>query len=420
MNKMDKPYPSDMQVPQYDPYEDEIELMDLLKVLWKWKYLIIIGTLVCAIGAAVVSLSMTKVYGITAILQPGMLKVTEDGKMVYIDTPENIKTVIETGALNGRVLKDVQFPGVEEQPTSVEFKVTLPKNSNAIEVTYETPHLDIGMRIMRNLTDGLLDRYSRIIEIYRQNYEDDIRAKEKKIFGLNESVVKLKNAISSAEAETAAKVKQLKNQKSTLEAEIEAKKNQTKNLEQRIVEVESEIDRISKNSDLLIAERNKFLASKQTEQNILSAVIYSNTIQQNITYLNDLRATVNSTKSQIYDRRSVIERLLNQIRDLDTQIENIQEQTRLKNESLASEALAAENEKKNVLSDIENLKFKKDQIQNIQINRPPRVSEAPVKPKTRLNVALAGVVGLFLMVFLSFFIEYVSKYRKRETDASAP
>ena len=29
----------DMQSQPYDPYEDEIELMDYLKVLWKWKYL---------------------------------------------------------------------------------------------------------------------------------------------------------------------------------------------------------------------------------------------------------------------------------------------------------------------------------------------------------------------------------------------
>ena len=411
---MEKPCPSEMQPPAYDPYEDEIELMDLLKVLWKWKYLILAGTLFCAAAAAVVSLNMTKVWAITSILQPGMLKVTDDGKTVYIDTPENIKTIIETGALNGRVLKDVQFPVEEEPPKSPEFKVTIPKNTNALEVTYETPHVDLGMQIMKNLNEGLVGKYNRVIKIYQEKYEDDIREKQKQLFGLNEKVVKLKNTISGAEAETAAKVKQLNNQKSTLEAQIEANKNHVKNLEQRITEVEGEIGRISKNSDLLIAERNKFLGSKQTEQNILSAVIYSNTIQQNISYLNNLKGTINSNKSEIYNTQSAIERLLNEVKDLGTQIENIQEQTRLKNESLASEVLAAENERKNVLSDIESLKFMKGQIQNIQINRPPTLSEAPVKPKTRLNVALAGVVGLFLTIFLSFFVEYILKYKSRE------
>ncbi len=35
--------------------EDTIELIDLLRVVWKWKWFIIIFTLICAIGAGVIS-----------------------------------------------------------------------------------------------------------------------------------------------------------------------------------------------------------------------------------------------------------------------------------------------------------------------------------------------------------------------------
>jgi chromosome segregation ATPase len=269
---------------------------------------------------------------------------------------------------------------------------------------------------MKNLNEGLLERYSKIVKIYQENQEDEIRQQEKQVFAMIDKMAKLRHAISGAEAETAYAIKQLNNKKSTLEGNIEANKNQIKNLEQSISEVESEIGRISKNSDLLIAERNKFLGSKQTEHNILSAVIYSNTIQQNISYLNDMRSTINSTKSQIYEKQSAVESLTNQIKDVAAQIDNIKEQTKLKNESLASEILATENEKRNVLNYMQSLKFKKNSIQNIQIFKPPQASRSPIKPKTRLNVMLAGVVGLFLTVFLSFFVEYISKYRNRETD----
>jgi uncharacterized protein involved in exopolysaccharide biosynthesis len=129
-----------------------------------------------------------------------------------------------------------------------------------------------------------------------------------------------------------------------------------------------------------------------------------------------LRSTINSTRSQIYQTQSDVEGRTNQIKDVDAKIENIKEQTRLKTESLASELLATEHERKNLLMDIQSLNFKKSQIQNIQIVKPPKASLSPVKPKTRLNVMLAGVVGLFLTVFLSFFVEYISKYRNRETD----
>ncbi|MBL6967814.1 MAG: hypothetical protein ISR62_05275 [Desulfobacteraceae bacterium] len=406
----------DLEPQRFDQFEDEIELMDYLKVIWKWKYLILIGTLVCVIGAAVVSLNMTKIYGISTVVQPGMLKVTEDGKTVYIDSPQNIKGVIETGGFNGEVLKNIKFPNKQDAPTSVKVKVTIPKDTNALEVLYETPHVDIGLQIMHNLNKHLLKRYGVLVKSYQENYDNEMRQRSKDVFILNDKISKARHAISGAEADTAAAIEQLNNNKSTLEAQIDAKKKQIKNLEQRISEVEIEIGRISKNTDFLIAERNKFLGSKETERNILSAVIYSNTIQQNISYLNDLRATINSTKSQIYEARLAVESLTNQIKDLMAKRDNINEQTRLKKESLGSGIIAMENERNAVLGDIESLKFKKDHIQNVQIIKPPMSSLSPIKPKTRLNVMLAGVVGLFLTVFLAFFVEYISKYKSREDE----
>ncbi len=59
---------------QTDYPEDEIELIDLLRVIWKWKYLIIGGTLVCAIAAMVISSIMPKIYRIETIIRPGILR----------------------------------------------------------------------------------------------------------------------------------------------------------------------------------------------------------------------------------------------------------------------------------------------------------------------------------------------------------
>jgi uncharacterized protein involved in exopolysaccharide biosynthesis len=560
---MDRPYPPDMP-PPYDPYEDEIELMDLLKVLWKWKYLIIIGTLVCAVAAAVVSLNMTKVYGVTTVLQPGMLKVTEEGKTVYIDSPENIKAVIETGALNGQVLKNVQFPDTEEQPTSVEFKVTIPKNTNALEVVYETPYVDIGLQIMKNLNEGLLERYGRLVRLYEDNYNNEIHSKSNETSKLTEKIAKVRHSISTLEAETDAKIseimakisgkrseivqseiqheaklseltakisakradissteaenetrisqiinnisaiktkisaaeaenekalKELASREATFRAQIDSKKKQINNLEQKISDEKTEINRISKNTDLLIEERNKFLSSSKKEETVLASMMYTNTIQQNIGYLNTLRGSVVNTNHMVLQERVGIEKLENDINDLNAQKENLIKQTRYsveklkadiedleaqkqgltkqmtyriqnltaeindleaqketslketkskienlqadikdleaqkesllkqmqyKIETMESEIKELESEKELVLQDLKSLRFKRDQIQNIQINRPPRPIETPVKPKTRLNVLLAGVVGLFLTIFLSFFVEYISKYKSRE------
>ena len=75
-----------------------------------------------------------------------------------------------------------------------------------------------------------------------------------------------------------------------------------------------------------------------------------------------------------------------------------------------------ESQKRLIQEKIANIEFKKNTIQNIQILQLPKSSLSPIKPKKKLNVLLAGVVGLFLTVFLAFFIEYISKHKNSERD----
>lgn len=235
---------------KYDQLEDEIELMDYLKVLWKWKYLILVGTLICAIGAAVVSLNMTKIYGITTVLEPGMLKLSDDGKIVYIDSPQNIKAVIETGGINGQVLKDIKFPDQEEPPTSAGFKVTIPKGTNALEVLYETPYVDIGLQIMKNLNNGLLERYGKLVEYYSEKEDMEIAQRMSKI--------------------------------DDQKAVLHSTKKEIHILEKVISEVEAEVRLVKENTILLIKQREQFVSNETDTNNILSAILFTNTIQQNI------------------------------------------------------------------------------------------------------------------------------------------
>jgi len=337
---------------RYDQFEDEIELMDYLKVLWKWKYLILVGTLVCAIGAAVVSLNMTKIYGITTVLQPGMLKVTDDGKTVYIDSSQNIKATIETGALNGDILKNIKTPNKEDVPDSVGVKVTIPKGTNALEVLYETPHVDIGLQIMKNLKNELLERYGKLVEYYGEKQDMEI----------------------------AQRVSEIEDQKAILDAT----KKEIHILDKTIDELETEIRLVKENTVSLIKQRDKFVSNETDTSNILSAILFTNTIQQNI--------ALNKTS------RDDLSRYLSRKETLSLKLETTQ------------------NKIKSILMKIKSLEFKRNSIQNIQIIKPPKSSESPIKPKTRLNVMLAGVVGLFLTVFLAFFVEYISKYKRREDE----
>ncbi len=47
----------------------------------------------------------------------------------------------------------------------------------------------------------------------------------------------------------------------------------------------------------------------------------------------------------------------------------------------------------------------------------PRCSKKPVKPRLLLNVAIAGILALFVGVFLAFFIEFVRENREKSVSA---
>jgi len=458
--------PSDFQPQPYDPYEDEIELMDYLKVLWKWKYLILLGTLACALIAGIVSFNMTKIYSIKTVLAPGVAKVEGNGTITYIASLQEMKTLIETGALDPTVLKQIKVSNERDRPGALSFKVTTPKGSNALEVTYETPQIDIGLQVLTHLNQALLQKFDGIVKYFNEEYTIQMRSKVSESSKVAEKISKLTSEIAAARAENRSRISELeakitekkskinareseketqankiRNRIASINSQVQGKEKQIKNLENRLSDIGSEIVRIGKNTDLLLKERNTLLSSRKNENNILASVMYTNTIQQNISYLNTLQGSANGVNHEIYQENVAIEGLKNDIKDLEAQEVNLKKQTEYEKETLLSDikdyqsqiknsveqtdstvkSLQAEitallSEKAFIAEEIKNLEFKRNYVQNIQILQPPKSSLSPIKPKKKLNVLLAGVVGLFLTVFLAFFIEYVSKHKNNETN----
>ena len=129
-----------------------------------------------------------------------------------------------------------------------------------------------------------------------------------------------------------------------------------------------------------------------TDDNVLSTLLYSNTIQESIAYLNMIRKAASHIKDGMNYAKLSIENRKNNIKDLESQKRLIQEK-------------------------IANIELKKNAVQNIQILQVPKSSLSPVKPKKKQNVLLAGMIGLFLTVFLAFFIEYISRHKDVEGNA---
>jgi uncharacterized protein involved in exopolysaccharide biosynthesis len=285
------------------------------------------------------------------VLRPGILRVAKDGKNIYIDSPQNIKAMIDAGTFNSQIVKDIINPDDNDSPKSLKFKVAIPTQSDAIVVSYETSDIKLGSRILKNLRNLLLGKYSEMINYHRKQYETSIIMKKAEIENYN--------------------------------AEIKSYEQHIKNSNRRIDELASEIKIVNKNTNSLISERDKYLSDNVNPDNILSSILYTNTIQQNITLSNTYKNQIEEYNSQKEDYKVSLGK--------------------------------AKSDLQKLLESIKNLEFEKNSIQNIQILQPPSPSPYPISPKKKLNVMLAAVVGLFTMLFLAFFLEYLSKHKSGES-----
>jgi len=247
---MTEKQPNQQQYPQnYLPYDDEINLIDYLKVLWKWKWMIIGGTLICAIVAAVISFQMPKIYSIDMVLKPGIFGVKKGNKFFEIDSADNLKTLIESGVFDNNILESNKNFSSKNISELLNFKVTVPKGTKNLKISYETSDVEVGRNILKSLGSLLLARYNSLVHSYMNERKAEIDT-----FNTYEENIKY------------------------------AKK--------RIKELESEID-------LLIKKRDRFCLT-EGEKNILLTVLYDNTIQQKMTLANTYWLELNQTLANTY------------------------------------------------------------------------------------------------------------------------
>ena len=172
----DQPQQTNQNNHRYYP-DDEIELMDYLLVIWKWKYLIIAGTLAFTLVAAIISFIAWKqqpiMYSTSIVLKPGLLKIDETGKEVFVDTPENIKALI-TNDLKYRVLEQIKKSNNPNLSNSLDFQVAIPKGSNYINVSLESALADEGTTKLNYLIKALPAELANKIKFKQRGIEKKI------------------------------------------------------------------------------------------------------------------------------------------------------------------------------------------------------------------------------------------------------
>ena len=323
--------------------EDEINLIDYLRVLCKWKCFIIVGTLLCAAAAAVISFWMPKVYEITMSIEPGTINVGNDGRFIYIDTVDNIGRKINEGIYDKRMVK---LLNIDPLKTDFRFKADIKKGEqgNLIKISSEWAEkdVDLGLKASGELPVFLASDYKKIIEQRKGSYDSRIIMKQ--------------NEMEKAET-----------RRSMQQANL-------KNLRQKKNKLLGTINEVRENAEKIVHHRDLLLKNK-SDMDDMALLLYSTILQQNVSYSNQL-------SNELYSLNTIEEEIKSKIEEFPENMADIKAELKI-------------------------LTLEKSLIGNIKVIQEPEVSLYHVKPKKKQIVLLSVVVGLFVMIFLAFFIEYI-------------
>ncbi len=159
-----------------DNIPDEINLMDYVQVVLKRKWLIILGTLLCMIAAAVVSLLMPKVYEAKVYLMVTAPKysvefATKEGSRISTPMYENISAETYSKIiLNEHTAKAViEKNGLSEPPHALTvgkilgmIKVEYPRNTNLILLKVQDTSQERAARIANTWAAAFIERNEQV------------------------------------------------------------------------------------------------------------------------------------------------------------------------------------------------------------------------------------------------------------------
>ncbi len=172
--------------------EDTVELIDYLRVIWKRKIIIIAGTLICTVAAAVISLRLPEIYRAEALISIGKTANSPDPSqysfsLASIDTPENLTKSIP-----------IEYGLNEEEASKYFLKAEAVRKTSLIKATLEGPDRRRAEELLKGIVNRLIDDHLRKIEKYDQPFrvlmgkaETDVKMAQKEITQLEATLKKM-------------------------------------------------------------------------------------------------------------------------------------------------------------------------------------------------------------------------------------
>ena len=380
--------PDVLSYQEYFQEDDTIDLFDLFKTLWNWKWLIILIFILGTVGSYGVTNILPKVYEASVIFSTedeiSMKRVVANPKlMMKLIQNENLIQTLLTGVIQDNDLNNEITPADQALTVLLEENVIffdeekfmdlkdIQDNSNKIILeqkneikkvpdfsflTVQHPDPETA-QLLANQLPNLLNQYHLISE-------QDFYLKER--LSLEMKIVDIQTLQS----------KKL--------GEIESLKGQGTSLFSL---------NIRENNDAIMAQLKSRLGEKIADK---ALAIASNDQDKILKIKKEIFALENEVSD--YDI------LINKAQNLRINLKGKQKiyETLINQESLLIQNLQKVNQK---LMELKN--------RRIEVLSTARLPESPIKPKTRLIVALSAVISLFAGIFLVFVIEFIKNAKSR-------
>ena len=354
--------------------EREPSLMDLLLVIWRRRWLIVLPTSAFILLAGIGSFFLPKKYEVDVIIQPSKMFIqTEVGQFeeVVVIDPKQTAGQINQESYNrliaARLNIDIRkFPRLRAENL---------RDTNLVRVIVTVKDIERGRTILNTLFEILQKDFNKKIEVEIKGLDSQIIA--------SENAIKIKELdIQAKEIEKAKERQQITTAANTLKISGEWSQN--------IVE---ELKSVKKRIDGIEAQQREMLKENVEEVSAVGLLLYSSEIQQNLRYYNTLDEKLSHEREKQEELKLAIKSGEEDIKLLNTDIE------RLKKEI------------ENLKNHINLLKERKGRIDYAELIKEPTPSLFPVSPKKLFNVVIAGLIGLAIFVSLAFFLEFLERQK---------
>lgn len=335
---------------------EEINLADYVKVVFKRKKLILLIFILAIMSAFVFSVLSPKIYKIDSSLQIG--RIGQD----LIEAPTQLVAKLNNQVYNGKY--------------EIGVKAESPANTQLVRMKIESADFNKAKSALEEINNLILQEHQIKTENQKKLIQKDIEQLESKIRLVDEEIKSSQNKIilvNNNIEKTQNKIKPIQNDIQRIKDKISHAREEQKALEDKVESLEKILvyEQDPGTQFALFDTKEKLGNKKQEIENLYLSI-------------NSLTRTIEDYNIEINNLASSKEDYFIKINTLRADKDDLELEINALNKSL---------------QDIEPTKIVKQ----------PTLSKFPIKPRPILNMAIAGVLGLFIGIFLAFAREYWQK-----------